>query len=431
MPSDPGTALPSVKTEVPGRRSQELVDSLARHECPAVTARRARRAESLGSDNDDPVVWESAVGATVCDVDGNRFVDVTSGFGVALLGHRHPEVVSAASAQAEVLVHAMGDAWPDVSRIRLLEEIAQVTPGDLTVSILGLSGSDAVDGCIKTAVLATGRPGIITFDGGYHGLSLGTLALQQYKESFKVPFQGIAHPHVYRLPWACDPAEIKDLMAKERVGLVLVEPVQGRGGIRPAPSGWLAEVAAITRDGGALFGLDEIQSGMGRTGDWFACEHDEVIPDLMCIGKALGGGYPISACIGSPEVMACWGLSSGEALHTQTFLGHPIGCAAARATLRVMRDEAIPEQVRQRGEALHQLATTYGFTTRGRGLMRAVPLPVSAFASSRALLQRGFISLPAGADDDALCLTPPVCITDEQLDALFKALRATVTEMAS
>lgn len=429
MPSQSGHELPSIKTEVPGRHSQEMVDILARHECPAVTARRTRRAESFGSKNDDPIVWESAVGANVYDMDGNRFVDVTSGFGVALLGHRHPDVVAAAAAQAKVLVHAMGDAWPDISRIRLLQEIAQVTPGNLDVSILGLSGADAVDACIKTALLATGRPGVITFGGGYHGLSLGTLALQQYKEAFKLPFKQIAHPHVFHLPWSCEPAQIQSLMREEDIGLVLVEPIQGRGGIRPAPSGWLTEVASIAREGGALFALDEIQTGMGRTGDWFACEHDQVVPDLMCIGKALGGGYPISACIGSAEVMACWGLSSGEALHTQTFLGHPIGCAAARATLQVMTSEDTPKRVRERGDALHSIAATYGFSTRGRGLMRAVPVPASAFACSRALLQRGFICLPAGANDDAISLTPPVCVSNEQLGALFSALQATVSEI--
>jgi acetylornithine/succinyldiaminopimelate/putrescine aminotransferase len=142
----------------------------------------------------------------------------------------------------------------------------------------------------------------------------------------------------------------------------------------------------------------------------------------MCVGKALGGGYPISACVGTPEVMACWGLSTGEALHTQTFLGHPIGCAAARATLQVMTRERTPERVRQRGGELHEIANEYGFNTRGRGLMRAVPLTVSSLATSRAMLQRGFICLPAGADDEALSLTPPTCITDEQLHAFFVAL---------
>jgi len=405
-----------------------MVDILARHECPAVTARRARRAEALGSSNDDPMVWRSAVGANVQDVDGNRFVDLTSGFGVALLGHRHPEIVAAANEQAQVLTHAMGDAWPDASRIHLLQELAGVTPGELNVSILGLSGADAVDGTIKTAVLATGRQGVLTFGGGYHGLSLGTLALQQYKEAFKLPFKEIAHPHVYCLDWGCSPEQVRQLLAAQSIGLVLVEPVQGRGGIRPAPDGWLAEVASIARSNGALFALDEIQTGMGRTGEWFACEHDGVVPDLMCVGKALGGGYPISACVSTPDVMACWGLSTGEALHTQTFLGHPVGCAAARAAIRVMSREGTPKKVRARGNELDRIANQHGFCTRGRGLMRAVPLNQSSFAIARAMLQAGFICLPAGANDDALSLTPPVCITDEQLEAFFAALSQATSE---
>ena len=319
-----GDQLPALITEIPGEASQALVDVLARHECPAVTARRARRAEHLGTANDDPMVWASALGANVLDADGNRFVDLTSGFGVSLIGHRHPAIVDAARRQADQLVHAMGDAWPDISRIRLLQELAEITPGDLSVSILGLSGADAVDCAVKTSVLATGRTGVVTFAGGYHGLSIGTVGLQQYKEAFKVPFKGIAHPEVHCLDWACDPNELADLFRRHDIGLVLVEPIQGRGGIRPAPEGWLAAIQAVTHQGGGIFALDEIQSGMGRSGRWFACEHDDVIPDLLCVGKALGGGFPISACIGTPEVMGAWGHSTGEALHTQTFWGTPL-----------------------------------------------------------------------------------------------------------
>jgi 4-aminobutyrate aminotransferase/(S)-3-amino-2-methylpropionate transaminase len=323
----------------------------------------------------------------------------------------------------------MGDAWPDASRILLLEELATITPGDLSVSILGLSGADAVDCAVKTGILATGREGVITFDGGYHGLSLGTLALQQYNDAFKKPFAAIAHPKVFALNWACPPSELASLLEREDIGLVLAEPIQGRGGIRPAPPGWLAEIAHLTRNNGAIFGLDEIQSGMGRTGDWFACEHDGVVPDIICVGKALGGGYPISACIGTPEVMSCWGLSTGEALHTQTFLGHPIGCATARCVLELMQRENSLDTIRNKGAELHKVATQHGFTTRGRGLMRAVPLPELAFATSRAMLQRGYICLPAGADDDALCMTPPVCITIGQLNGFFQALRNSVDEL--
>ncbi|MEQ1507328.1 MAG: aminotransferase class III-fold pyridoxal phosphate-dependent enzyme, partial [Myxococcota bacterium] len=315
-----GLDLPSLVTAVPGPRSRARIDALARHECPAITARRARRAESLGVADDDPIVWESAVGANVRDVDGNVYVDLTSGFGVALVGHRDPEVVAAASRQAARLVHAMGDAWPDDTRITLLERLAAACAtdpggGPLSVAILGLSGSDAIDAAIKTAALATGRTGVLAFSGAYHGLALGVLGLQGYKAEFTEPFRAITHPGVVHLPYGGPIAAVRDALGSGRIGLVLVEPILGRGGISVPPDGWLADVAAAARSAGALFALDEIQTGIGRTGAPFAGPAAGVVPDLLCVGKALGGGYPLSACVGTPAVMAAWGGSRGEAIH--------------------------------------------------------------------------------------------------------------------
>jgi len=416
--------LPRLITEVPGPASRAAVDTLARHECPAVTARRARRASALGTADDDPVVWAEAVDSQVVDVDGNRFVDLTSGFGVALVGHRHPDVVAAATRQAGTLIHAMGDAWPDASRIELLKRLAELAPGELSVSILGLSGSDAVDAAVKTAVLATGRTGVVTFAQGYHGLSLGVLALQGYNAAFTEPFSTITHPDVRQLPWGCSMEQLRASL--QGVGLVMAEAIQGRGGIRTAPEGWLADVARTCREAGALFALDEIQTGIGRTGAWFAGPHEGVVPDLMCVGKALGGGFPISACMGTREVMDAWGASTGEALHTQTFLGHPVGCAAALATLDVL-DKGGLEQVRERGAALEQAFTTAGYPMRGRGLMRAVRLPTEGLATCRALLRRGWIALPAGPLD--LGLTPPMTLDDDQIHALTRDLADAIDEV--
>lgn len=420
-----GTSLPQLRTPIPGPTSRARVDVLARHECPAVTARRARRAATLGAADDDPIVWQEAVGANVMDVDGNVFVDLTSGFGVALVGHRHPAVIAAAREQAERLVHAMGDAWPDATRIALLERLAAVAPDPLEVALLGLSGSDAVDAAVKTAVLATGRPGIIAFDRAYHGLALGVLGLQAYQPSFTEPFQDIAHDRVRHLPWGCDLSLVEEAL-DETVGLVMAEPIQGRGGVHEAPAGWLAAVAELARSRGALFALDEVQTGLGRTGAWFAGPAEGVVPDLLCVGKALGGGYPLSACIGSREVMDAWGASRGEALHTQTFLGHPIGCAAALAVLDLLEGGLI-EEIAARGARLQQAFETRDLPVRGRGLLRAVTVGVSGLAAARRLLQRGFLVLPAG--DDALSLSPPVTLTDPQLDAFADAVVAVVGEL--
>lgn len=416
-----GSELPAVHGPVPGPRSRAQIDTLATHECPAITQRRARRAAALGTATDDPIVWERAVGANVWDVDGNRYVDLTSGFGVALVGHRHPVVVAAAQAQIGRLVHAMGDAWPDASRIELLRRLAAFAPPQLSVAVLGLSGSDAVDAAIKTAHLATGRAGILVFEGAYHGLALGVLGLQSARPAFTEPFADVTHPAITRLPWGCAPDRIAGALAGGGVGLVLAEPIQGRGGIRDAPTGWLAEIAAVTRASGALFALDEIQTGMGRTGVPFAGPAEGVVPDLMCVGKALAGGFPLSACLGTPQAMAAWGASTGEAIHTQTFLGHPVGCAAALAVLDLLEGGLI-EQVTERAGALE----VHLGPLRGRGLLRALQLPAGtdALATSRALLQRGFLVLPAGPD--SLQIVPPVALTDPQLEAFAAALSEVV-----
>lgn len=423
-----GRDLPHLVTAVPGPASRGLVDVLARHECPAITARRARRAQTMGKASDDPFVWDEALGANVRDVDGNTFVDLTAGFAVALLGHRHPAVVAAVRAQADQLLHAMGDAWPDKARIGLLAALAHLAPEGLNLAILGLSGSDAIDAAIKTARLATGRPGVIAFEGGYHGLALGPLGLQGYKPAFTDPFRDITHPQVRHLPWACALQQLDEALADGSTGLVVVEPVQGRGGMRVPPSGWLAAITERARAHGALVAFDEIQSGLGRTGSTWACEEEGVVPDLLCTGKALGGGLPLSACLGTADAMNAWGASQGEALHTQTFLGHPLGCAAALAVLQTLEREAIPARCQEVGARLTAGMQDRGLVVRGRGLMLGVEID-QAFPVCRALQARGYIALPAGVQGEVLALTPPACLTEAQIlrfEQDFDAARAEV-----
>jgi 4-aminobutyrate aminotransferase-like enzyme len=424
-----GDWLPVLRTEVPGPVSRRRVDVLSLHECPAITARRARRAAALGTADDDPLVWSEAVGANVRDVDGNVYVDLTSGFGVAFVGHRHPRVVEAVRRQSERLLHAMGDAWPDDTRIALLDALARIAPGELEVSILGLSGSDAVEAAVKTAVVATGRTGVVAFEGGYHGLTLGVLPLQGYKQAFTDPFRDIvAIERVRRLPWGCDPQQVEDALSDGTVGLVIAEPILGRGGMIPPPTGWLAAIGQVARAGGALFALDEIQTGMGRTGALFAGPDEGVVPDLMCVGKSLAGGLPLSACLGTRAVMDTWGASTGEALHTQTFLGHPLGCAAALAVIALLRDEDLPGRARERGARLTKQLSDRGWDVCGRGLMLGARFGPPSLAISRTLQKQGYLVLPAGTRGEVLGLTPPVCITDAQIEGFVEALARAVEE---
>lgn len=407
-----GTSLPLVRTAIPGPSSRAWVDRLAARECPAITARRARRATQIGAADTDPIVWDEALGANVRDTDGNIFVDLTAGFGVAAVGHRNPRVVEAVTAQSHRLVHAMGDAYPDPRRIELMEALAQRTGLDRV--ILGTSGSDAIDAAVKTAVVATGRSRIVAFDGGYHGLAFGPLASLGYlRHTMRQPFAGLLGDHV---SWAPFGGALPDL---EGVAAVLVEPIQGRGGMRVPPAGWLAALHTAARAAGALVIHDEIYSGCGRTGPFLAAEE---VPDLLCLGKALGGGFPMSACVGSAAAMDAWQASTGAAIHTQTFLGHPVGSAAALAALDEL--DRLAPAVAELGDSLvAQLRAVPGVSAvTGRGLMLGVHVP-NPLQVTHDLLDRGYIVLPCGERGEALGLTPPYCLTAEQAAGFVAELR--------
>ena len=412
-----GADLPNLVTSIPGPGSRGWIDRLAQRECPAITARRSRRAGALGQAHADPVVWEEALGANVQDVDGNTLVDLTAGFGVASVGHRHPHVVAAAQRQLGALPHAMGDAFPDPTRIRLLEALAEKT--GLDHGILGSSGSDAVEAALKTARIATGRDGVLAFEGGYHGLSYGALAATHYKAAdFRTPFQGQLGPHVTHLPFGSVPDSL------EGIGAVLVEPIQGRGGMRCPPPGWLAALADLCRSSGALLVLDEIYTGLGRTGRWFAFQHEDVLPDLLCVGKGLAGGFPISACMGKREVMESWGASTGEALHTQTFLGNPVGCAMALACLEVVDTENLVQRTEEEGARFAERLGRFG-PVRGRGWMLGLEVE-DAPRLSRDLLELGWIVLPAGERAEVLAIIPPLNIAPVVLDGFLDVLETLV-----
>lgn len=458
-----GTSLPSLETAIPGPDSEAWVTRLARTECPAITARRARRASETGV-GQDPIVWTEALGANVRDADGNVYVDLTSAFAVCGLGHRHPRVVDAAKRQADRLIHAMGDVYPSDVKIELGEALARVSPGDLTQSILGLSGSSSVESALKTAAVHTGKPGAVAFWGGYHGLSIGALAATGYRASFRRPFLGQLNPHITRVPFPdpyrppfglgddASPADVRDAClahlrdlltnpsaGHEAIGAVILEPIQGRGGEVVPPQGFLREVRAICDEHELVLILDEIYTGFGRTGSMFACQAEGIVPDVLCVGKAMGGGFPISAAIGRPDVMESWGASQGEAIHTSTFLGNPLGCAMALAAISTLEDEGWPDRVATRGDVLRgrlerlaaKFPETIG-TIRGRGLMLGLELvtdgatrepdPALALRLTDYCRANGYLVLPSGVWGNVLALTPPFVITDEQLDCFMAVL---------
>lgn len=408
-----GTALPTLLTDVPGPASRAWVDRLAPRECPAITARRARRAAEIGAADTDPFVWESALGANVRDVDGNVFVDLTGGFGVMAVGHRNPAVVGAIHRQADKLLHAMGDAFPDCRRVELMEALCERTGMDR--AILGTSGSDAVDAAIKTAVIATKRSQIVSFSGGYHGLASGPLAVLGYNPGgMRRPFARILGNHHHIAPWG------GPMPSFAKAAAVLVEPIQGRGGMRLPPEGWLEAVHFAARRAGALVIHDEVFSGGGRTGQFLATR---LKPDLLCLGKAIGGGLPLSACLGTAAVMDAWAHSAGAAIHTQTFLGHPLGCAASLAALHEL--DRLLASVEERSQQLltgcGKLGGVQGIS--GQGLMLGIHVG-DALRITREMLARGYIVLPCGERVEALGITPPLCITEAQVAGFLAALRS-------
>ena len=412
--------FPKIVTAIPGPRSLALAHDLCRVESPNVTYLAP----------DFPIFWEQAHGCLVTDVDGNRFLDVTSAFGVASIGHSHPKVVAAIKAQAEKLIHGMGDVHPSEVKVRLCERIAALVPLPHAQVILGQNGGDAVEAALKTALLATGRPGVLAFENGYHGLTYGALDVTA-RPDFRAPFQSQLGGFTRHLPFGGPLAQIEAHLKAHSPGAVLAEPIQGRGGIVVPPDGWLSGLRGLCTATDTLLILDEIFTGWGRTGDWFACQFDGVIPDILCVGKALGGGLPLSACVASAELTSVWGESTGEALHTSTFLGNPLACAAGLAALSVLEDDSLPQRAAEMGavfaDGLRELQAAFPAQiadVRGRGLMLGIEMasPQMALALVPAALREGLILLPAG-DGRVLEFVPPLIITEAQIAWCLATLR--------
>ena len=450
-----GQQLPHVGTPPPGPRSRALAGELREYESPNVTYLA----------EDFPVFWARAAGANVRDVDGNVYVDLTAAFAVAGAGHAHPRVVEAVREQAGRLLHGMGDVHPPEIKATLLRRLAEVAPGELKRTVLASSGAEAVEAALKTAAIATGKPRVLAFHGSYHGLTYGALAVSG-REDFRAPFAAqlpatavfAPYPYPYRSPFGRDPEEVgaatlryvEHLLdtpgtASEGIGAVLVEPVQGRGGDVVPPDAFLPGLRRICDERGLLLIFDEVYTGFGRTGRWFACEHRGVVPDLLVVGKALTGGLPFAACIGTDRAMGAWPASRGEALHTSTFLGNPVGCAAALASLAVLEEERLVERSAELGgrlrARLEETARDHPRVgeVRGLGMMIGVelvrsretrePAPELAGRVVVEALRRGVLLLGGGIHGNVLSLSPPFVLTEPQADAALGVLEEILAEI--
>lgn len=402
---------------------------------------------------DFPVFWESARGSWVRDADGKKYLDLTSAFAVSSLGHGAPAIRRAIRTQSAKLWHGMGDVHPSRVKVELLEALARLAPGNLSVSILSSTGAEAVESALKTARLFTGKPGVIAFRGAYHGLSYGTLGATD-RTDFSAPFHDQLPLTTVHLPYPDrlrGPTDEEALEAVESflrtgarapagpVGAILVEPIQGRGGIRVPQPIFLKELRALAKRYGLLLIVDEIMTGLGRTGRMFAVEYSGIVPDLLCVGKALANGFPLSACIGTPEVMSAWPLSDGEAIHTSTFLGNPLGCAMALASLKELQSKRLAGRAGILGKWwLEELKSELGShprvgDIRGLGLMigiefvkdrkSLVPDPQGTARVVAASLQKGLIVLSGGAGRNVLTLTPALTITKKELRRATRILK--------
>jgi putrescine aminotransferase len=375
------------------------------------------------------VEWEDE-GAVFRDIHGKEFVDILGGYGIYVVGHRHPRVMKAVRDQLDrQAIHSQ--ELIDPLRTYLAHLVALVTPGDLQFSFFTNSGTESIEGCLKMAMLTTGRHHLIGCVGAFHGKSMGSLGGTS-KAVFREPFLPLLHwTHV---PWG--DIDVLSKMMKtfdftgDRVAAVVIEPIQGEGGINVAPEGYLAAARELCDRYGALLVFDEIQSGMGRSGKMFACEHDGVVPDLMALGKGFGGGVmPIGATVGTPKTWERY--IDNPFLHTTTFGGNPVACAAAIATLGVLLDEDLPRQAGEKGDyllgkfaALQLRYPKLLRLCRGRGLMLGLEFADDAlgYAVSKNLFARQILIGGTYINSRTLRVEPPLTISYPQLDTFLAAL---------
>lgn len=401
-----------------------------------------------------PIVWDRAQGVSVWDVDGKQYLDLTGAFGVAAAGHANPNVVKAGQKQMGRLLHAMGDVHPHALKAELARELSRLTFERWTAArskpfrstgktIFCNSGFEAVEAALKTALLATRKRGVIAFTGGYHGLGYGALNVT-HRDFFRRPFLKQLRDFGAFVPFPSSAADLgavetilRRFVQRKRIGAVLVEPVQVRGGVVVPPSGFLPLLRKLCDESGALLIVDEVYTGFGRAGKWFACEQSGALPDLVCLGKALTGGFPLSACVGQADLMdSAWPPSHGEAMHTSTFLGHPVGCAMALAQIKEIQRLKLCERSAELGsfllKELHGVRTTrLKCSARGLGLLAGLelmlpngePATSETFRIIKQMLRRGYILLPEGEHANVISFTPPLTITKSQLAKTLKALK--------
>ncbi len=437
--------VPEIKTPLPGPKARAIIERDKQFVSPSYT-------------RDYPFVIARGEGAVVEDVDGNRFLDCAAGIAVNSTGVSHPEVVRAITEQAQKFIHMSGTDFYYEPQVRLAEELGGLVPIDGPVrSFFGNSGTEATEAAIKLARYSTKRQGIIAFLGAFHGRSLGSLALTASKAVQRrgfAPFMpGVYHapyPDPYRFAGSGDACAaqalsfIRDqifvhLAAPDEIGAIVVEPIQGEGGYVVPPAAFLQGLREISRQHGIILIVDEVQSGMGRTGKMFACEHFDLKADVVTIAKGIASGLPLGVTCARAEIMS-WPPGA----HASTFGGNPVACAAANVTIRLLKDSLVANAAAVGArlvDGLRELQTKHALVgdVRGKGLMIGLELVRDRQTKERAVEERNALVqamfrrgvLVLGAGKNAIRLAPPLVLTRDQADILLKVMDEALTEVSS
>lgn len=406
-----------------------------------------------------PVI--KAEGIYLYTIDGKRYMDFTSGIGVTNVGHNHPKVLAAAIEQMGKMSHSAVGITLHEPLLRLAETLPEVMPVGMDMFFFGNSGSEAVEGCLKLAKYVTGRPGIIAFEGSFHGRTFGSASVTSVKSKYRkhyepllpgVYFAEYAYP--YRCPLGEDPQIVTSwsmrslqkvfdrFIAPTEVAAILVEPIQGEGGYIVPPTEFLHSLRQVCDDNNILLILDEVQTGFGRTGNMFAAQTFDVQPDIMAIAKGIANGFPLGATVANRKLMLQWKAGS----HGTTFGGNPVACAAALATLDVIREENLLENCRKMGARLlngfRSLKERFPIIgdVRGVGLMVAMelivpgsektPNPTAAMSILENCLERGLVAYMAGLQGQVIRLMPPLNLTEEQVDLALTILDESLAKVS-
>ena len=434
-----------IRTAIPGPKSKALMD-------------RRNAAVARGPYHSTPVFVAKAEGAVLEDVDGNRFIDFAGGIGCLNMGQRAPRVVNALRGQIEQFLHVCFSVTPYESYIAVAEKLNELAPGNFPKkSVLVNSGAEAVENAIKIARAYTKRPAVICFEDAFHGRTLMAMTLTSKPHPYKAGFEPLA-TDVYRIPFAYSYRSaagttvdefahhledaFKRHVAAENVAAVIAEPVLGEGGFVVPPRGYFAALHKICKKHGILFIADEVQSGIARTGKWFACEHFGIEPDLLISAKSLGGGMPLAAVTGRAEVMDAPGVGGLGG----TFGGNPLSCVAALAAIETIEKEGLLARSMEIGKRFEERARSWQKRwnvvgeVRGLGGMCAIELVRDARTKepadtetkelSKYCYEHGLINITAGTYGNVMRILVPLVVTDAQFDEGMDVLEAGLASVA-